>query len=118
MNEFEVEERWRKTGLLEGHDGYESLVLANNLQEAVEYLMTRNPKNYQSRMGLFLPIVVRLFNEHNITSPNLEKLYIDLVRFEKENQTLLKTNEPEFCRLVADKYEDSQWDWNQYERLS
>jgi hypothetical protein len=101
----DIERRWRKTGLLEGNEGFDAETLANNLDECSNMLM-QNPVNEKSKQvaEIILPIVVRLFNEKGIRSIDVEHLYQKVTKSLDEMGKLTFHEEAEFVLEFTENY--------------
>ncbi len=105
MNEFENVEKWRRSGLLEGNEEHDALVLANNLEECANYLIELpESKDRELEAGLLLPIIVRLFNEQNVRMINMDEFHDKFCSFLEKHQPMTEDKEPEFCEKFVEQF--------------
>jgi len=76
------EEKWRKTGLLDGVDGVEKALLAQNLEMVAKYVLSQDgvepERDLNEKAGFIFPVVVRLFMENKLRfldTPRLAKQF-------------------------------------------
>lgn len=104
-----VEQKWRKTGLLDGNDGIDSELLAHNLNEAAYLLIaedneTKNKERMEFKAVILLPIVVRLFDV-GMRVINIEMLYRDFSDWLTEKMKILPNGyTTEYEYNIADSY--------------
>lgn len=109
----EIEERWRKTGLLDGQEGFDASLLAGFLEDAAQVLWNRaEPGSFVTlakKAGFFLPIIVRLFNERGVRILNADKLYTVFDEFYDKYNDVFELDEAEFCHCFVETSDPSEF---------